>query len=103
MTSRAPAFALLVTVRVAADDVAAFRDAITRAAAAALAREPDCHRFDVAQDEADPATFVLFEVYSDAEALAVHHRSEHFLAFQRETSSMVVDKTRQRLNLVAIA
>src|SRR5690606_24588817 len=66
-------FALLVTLRVRSDAVDAFRARILAAAEAAVREEEHCLRFEVAQDEEDPATFVLFEVYTDAAALAHHH------------------------------
>jgi autoinducer 2-degrading protein len=92
-------FALLVTLRVRPDAAADFRQKLLAAAAAATREEPDCLRFEVAQDEADPATFVLFEVYTDAAALAHHHTTPHFLRFQEETRDVVLAKTRQRLVL----
>lgn len=92
-------FALLVTIRVRPEAVDAFRAAILAAAVTAEREEPGCLRFEVAQDESDPATFVLFEVYVDAAALAHHHTTAHFLAFQREMGPHVLEKTRQRLHL----
>lgn len=92
-------FALLVTLRVRPEAVETFRTAILAAAATAVRAEPGCLRFEVAQDEYDPALFVLFEVYVDAAALAHHHTTPHFLAFQRDTGPLVLEKTRQRLNL----
>ncbi len=92
-------FALLVTVRVhpaAADE---FRRRILAAAAAAVREEEHCQRFEVAQDEEDPQVFVLFEVYRDAAALAHHHTTPHFLAFQREAGHLMAEKTRRRLTL----
>lgn len=94
-----PGFALLVHLRVRSDAVDTFRTAILRAAAAAVRDEPDCHRFEVAQDEADPERFVLFEVYTDAAALEHHHGTPHFLAFQQECGGLVLEKSRQRLLL----
>jgi quinol monooxygenase YgiN len=92
-------FALLVTIRVRPEAAEEFRAKILAAAATAVRAEPDCLRFEVAQDEADPATFVLFEVYTDAAALEHHHSTPHFLRFQEETKSMVLEKVRRRLTL----
>ena len=92
-------FALLVTLRVQPDAVAEFRTKILAAAAAAEREEEHCLRFEVAQDEEDPATFVLFEVYTDAAALEHHHTTPHFLGSQREAGHLVLEKTRRRLTL----
>lgn len=92
-------FALLVTIRVRPEAVEEFRAAVLAAAAAAEREEPGCLRFDVAQDEADPATFVLLEVYAEAAALEHHQGTPHFLAFQRDAGHLVLAKTRQRLVL----
>lgn len=92
-------FALMVTLRVRPDSVDAFRERILAAAEAAVREEEHCLRFEVAQDEEDPATFVLYEVYTDAAALAHHHTTPHFLAFQREAGPLVLEKTRRRLVL----
>jgi len=93
-------FALLVTIRVQPRSASEFRTRILAAAASAVREEPDCLRFEVAQDEQDPATFVLFEVYRNAAALEHHHGTPHFLAFQREAGGLVLEKTRRRLNLL---
>ncbi len=95
-----PRFALLVHLRVRPDAVDAFRERVQAAAEAAVREEEHCLRFEVAQDEEDPTRFVLFEVYTNAEALAHHHTTEHFLAFGREAGPWIVEKTRQRLTLL---
>lgn len=58
-------FALLVTVRVHPGAAEEFRRRIQAAAAAAVREEEHCLRFEVAEDEEDPLSFVLFEVYTD--------------------------------------
>ena len=94
-----PHFALLVTLRVHPASLDAFRERILEAAAAAVREEPDCLRFEVAQDEESPETFVLFEVYRDAAALEHHHTTPHFLAFGREARDWILEKSRRRLTL----
>ena len=41
-------------------------------------REPGIARFDVVQDQEDPAHFVLVEVYRNTEAPAAHKRTAHY-------------------------
>jgi len=93
-------FALQVTLQLEPGSAAEFRPHILAAAEAAVREEPDCHRFDVAQDEEDPDTFVLFEVYTNAEALEHHHRQPHFLKLHEVVGHLIRDKSRRRLNLL---
>jgi quinol monooxygenase YgiN len=95
-----PRFAQRVNLRVEPGAIDAFRTRLLAAAAAAVREEPDSLRFEVAQDEEDPARFVLFEVYTDAAGLEHHHTTPHFLAFQREAGPLVLEKTRRRLTLL---
>ncbi len=92
-------FALLVTVRVHPGRAEAFLQKIREAAATAVREEEHCLRFDVAQDESDPNLFVLFEVYTDAAALAHHHATAHFITFQAQAGPWIAEKTRRRLSL----
>ena len=94
-----PRFALLVTIRVRPESVDAFRTRILEAAAAAVREEEHCHRFEVAQDEEQPDRFVLFEVYTDADALAHHHTTPHFLSFREACGPMMLEKEHRRLLL----
>lgn len=45
-------------------------------------QEPGVFRFDVLQDQEDPAHFSLFEVYRDETARAEHLETEHFKAWR---------------------
>ena len=92
-------FALLVTVRVHPGAADEFRRRILDAAAAAVREEEHCHSFQVAQDEEDPLSFVLFEVYTDAAALAHHHTTPHFQAFLRDAGHLMAERARRRLTL----
>lgn len=49
--------------------------------AANSVKEPGCHQFDVSVAEDDPNSFVFYEVYSDADALAAHRQTPHFLNY----------------------
>src|SRR5438094_8526340 len=50
------------------------------------AREPGNVRFDVLQAEADPARFVLVEMFRDPEAAAAHKTTPHYLAWRDEVA-----------------
>jgi quinol monooxygenase YgiN len=59
--------------------------------------EPGNLRWDVWQDQADPARFVLDELYTDNAAIAAHRQTPHFLDYLAkigdvaERTSMVLD------------
>ena len=93
-------FALQVTLHLVPGTADEFRPHILEAAAAAVREEPDCHRFDVAQDEEHPDTFVLFEVYTDAAALEFHHKQPHFLKLHEVAGHLIREKSRRRLNVL---
>lgn len=96
-----PSFAIQVTMRVHDGQADAFLSLIQSAAQAAVAKESECHAFHVGQSEDDPHVFVLFEVYSDAAALAFHHKQEHFLQFRAQAGDLIAEKSAIRLELVS--
>ena len=42
-------------------------------------KEPGNRRFDVLQSDSNPAKFVLYEAYANAEEAAKHKETEHYL------------------------
>ena len=66
-----------VQVRVKPECVETFKRA-TLANARASLREPGVARFDVVQQQGDPARFVLVEVYRDAVAAAAHKETAYY-------------------------
>src|SRR5215472_13869763 len=53
--------------------------------------EPGVLRFDVIQDEADPAHVVLVEVYRDAHAPAAHKRTPHYATWRDTVAEMITE------------
>ena len=82
-----------VHVTVVPDGVEAFLDATRRNAEASLT-EPGVLRFDVIQDETDPAHVVLVEVYRDADAAAAHKETDHYLTW-RDTVTDLMARPRE--------
>ncbi|MFW6159356.1 MAG: putative quinol monooxygenase, partial [Planctomycetota bacterium] len=66
-----------VDVHVVPGRVDAFKEA-TLANARNSVNEPGIARFDVVQDNADPAHFVLVEVYRTADDPARHKETDHY-------------------------
>ena len=82
--------AVLVYVHVLPESVAAFR-AASLANATASAYEPGVVRFDVMQETADPARFVLFEVYRGQEGAAAHKQTSHYQTWRDTVAPMMAE------------
>jgi quinol monooxygenase YgiN len=68
-----------------------FMPLIRTNAAASLADEPGCSRFDVCTAP-DRSEVFLYELYDDAAAFEAHKQTGHFAVFNRETAPMIADK-----------
>src|ERR1700690_2426262 len=68
--------------------VDAFKQA-TLANARASLREPGVVRFDVVQQQDDPARFVFVEVYRDAAAAAAHKETAHYPVWRDAVAPMM--------------
>ena len=79
-----------VHVRIRPGQVEEFLAATLINARASLA-EPGVLRFDVIQDEADPAHVVLVEVYRDADAPAAHKLTPHYAAWRDAVAEMMAE------------
>ena len=58
-----------------------------------LRTEPECHRFDVATDSADPDAVFLYELYTDRAGFDAHLATEHFAIFDAASAPLLADKT----------
>ncbi len=94
-------FAIFVTVGLARGRGEEFLRHALANARAALRDEPDCHEFRVMTADGNADTFHFFEVYTDAAALETHRETPHYTAFRAATDAIVVDRTIQRLDLLA--
>jgi len=81
-------FVVHVHVRVRPDRLADFL-AATLDNAKNSVREPGIERFDVIQDQADPAHVVLVEVYRDADAAAAHKETAHYATWRDTVADMM--------------
>ena len=79
-----------VHVRVRPGRVEEFLAATLTNARASLG-EPGVLRFDVIQDEADPAHVVLVEVYRDSDAPAAHKLTPHYAAWRDAVAEMMTE------------
>ena len=67
---------------------------VTLANARSSVKEPGVVRFDVVQQQEDPARFVLVEVYRDAAAAAAHKETPHYPVWRDAVASMMAEPRR---------
>jgi autoinducer 2-degrading protein len=77
-----------VHVTVVPDRVSEFLEATLSNARASL-DEPGVVRFDVLQDQSDPAHVVLIEVYRDDAAAAAHKDTAHYATWRDTVADMM--------------
>jgi (4S)-4-hydroxy-5-phosphonooxypentane-2,3-dione isomerase len=77
-----------IHVQVKPECVDAFKQA-TLANARASLREPGVARFDVVQQQDDPARFVFVEVYRDVAAAAAHKETAHYPVWRDAVAPMM--------------
>lgn len=79
-----------VFVHVKADQIEAFRQASLENAYNSV-QEPGIARFDVIQQQEDPARFVLVEVYRTAEDPAKHKETNHYKKWRDIVADMMAE------------
>lgn len=79
-----------VHVRILPERIGDFLAASVINARASLA-EPGVLRFDILQDQADPAQAVLVEVYRDDEASAAHKLTPHYATWRDAVAEMMAE------------
>jgi autoinducer 2-degrading protein len=77
-----------IHVQVKPECVDAFKQA-TLANARASLQEPGVARFDVVQQQDDPARFVFVEVYRDAAAAGAHKETAHYPVWRDAVAPMM--------------
>jgi len=86
-------YVVMVEFRVKPGALAAFRKLMDDNARASARLEPGCRRFDVIEPEGDENRVLLYEIYADRAAFEAHKRTSHFLGFDTDSASLVLDKT----------
>jgi autoinducer 2-degrading protein len=87
-------FCVWVRLQVHGDQVEAFERAIAANATATIANEPGCVYFDVVKLDEPGNWFGFYEVYRDADAFYVEHRSApHYSDWQQAVRQTVVPGT----------
>jgi quinol monooxygenase YgiN len=79
---------LHVHIQVKPECIEAFK-AASLANARASVQEPGVARFDVCQQNDDPARFILLEAYRDAAGHAAHRETPHYALWRDSVNSMM--------------
>ena len=70
-----------------------FTELVRAQAENSLAREEDCHQFDVCVDPEDPCRIFLYELYTNKAAFQVHLNSDHFVQFDADCAGLIASKS----------
>ena len=79
-----------------------YLDAMLPNASASVEREPGCMVFDVLEAREEPATFYLYEIYTDQAALQQHKETAHYLACRPLINDLVIAQSVIRSDTVAV-
>ena len=79
-----------VHVRVKPDQISAFKQATLENAHQSV-QEPGIARFDIVQQQEEPARFVLVEVYRDETAPAQHKETAHYATWRDIVAPMMAE------------
>jgi autoinducer 2-degrading protein len=94
-------FSLMVQMDVRPERRAEFLTGITANAAASVRDEPGCLRFDVCSVASDENRFVLYELYTDADAFAAHKAAPHFAQWRTVAERVLVGQVNTPGELLA--
>ena len=83
-------FSLMVQMEVRPGRRAEFLAGMAANAEASVRDEPGCLRFDICSVDGDENRFVLYELYTDADAFAAHKAAPHFAQWRTVADQVVV-------------
>lgn len=83
-------FSLVVQMDVRPERREEFLAGMAANAEASVRDEPGCLRFDVCSVAGDANRFLLYELYSDADAFAAHKASPHFARWRAIAEQVLV-------------
>jgi (4S)-4-hydroxy-5-phosphonooxypentane-2,3-dione isomerase len=70
--------------------IEAFKEATVKNASNSI-KEPGIIRFDLMQQQDDPASFVISEVYKSVEAIAAHKETAHYAEWCQYAQPMLAE------------
>ena len=78
-----------------------FLVAMRKNARLSLRDEEGCQRFDICQDQQNPASIFLYEIYDDAAAFELHKAAPHYDEFNATIDGMVLKKVVRLFTIVS--
>lgn len=86
-------FVVTVDFQIHSDQMDAFMPAMLANAKASLDLEEHCLQFDVCVSSSDPHHVFLYEVYRSKVDFDAHLTMPHFLSFNTQTATQVINKS----------
>jgi len=83
-------FSLMVQMEVRPGRQAEFLAGMAANAESSVRDEPGCLRFDICSVDSDENRFVLYELYTDADAFAAHKAAPHFAQWRTVAEQVLV-------------
>jgi quinol monooxygenase YgiN len=83
-------FSLMVQMEVRPGRRAEFLAGMAANAEASVRDEPGCLRFDICSVDSDENRFVLYELYTDADAFSAHKAAPHFAQWRTVAEEVLV-------------
>jgi autoinducer 2-degrading protein len=83
-------FSLMVQMEVRPGRRAEFLAGMAANAESSVRDEPGCLRFDVCSVDSDENRFILYELYTDADAFAAHKAAPHFAQWRTVAEQVLV-------------
>jgi (4S)-4-hydroxy-5-phosphonooxypentane-2,3-dione isomerase len=81
---------LNIFCRVKHEMIEAFKEATVKNAVYSI-KEPGVIKFDLLQQQDDPAKFVISEVYKSAESIAAHKETAHYAEWGQHVQPMLAE------------
>jgi len=91
---------LVVHLRIKDGHMDEFIDIVRAHGTKSLQLEPGCERFDVLRPGDASDGVILYEVYSDEQALQTHWNSERMAAYRERTGDLVLERAAHRCELL---
>jgi (4S)-4-hydroxy-5-phosphonooxypentane-2,3-dione isomerase len=89
-------FSLMVQMEVRPGRRDEFLAGMSANAEASVRDEPGCLRFDVCSVDSDENRFILYELYTDADAFAAHKAAPHFAQWRTVAEQVLVGQVNTR-------
>jgi quinol monooxygenase YgiN len=94
-------FVVIVDVAIRKEFVENFREAVLRQGNNSITKEKGCLGFEILQDPQNPASFTLYETYTDAATFYdVHRETPHFKEYALTTAPWVESKSMRALTKI---